>query len=106
MSISVSDVRDYFLDLQQRIVGHLELADGRKFDSDQWDRAEGGGGISRYLEEGNLFERAAVLFSHVKGKTLPPSASVQRTELAGRPGRPWGYRWLSTLATPIFPPHT
>lgn len=42
MSIPVSDVRDYFLDLQQRIVSRLELSDGKKFHTDQWDRDEGG----------------------------------------------------------------
>lgn len=100
MSVTVSDVRDYFLDLQQRIVARLELADGKKFQTDQWDREEGGGGISRYLENGHVFERAAVLFSHVKGQTLPPSASAARPELAGRP---WEAMGVSLVIHPLNP---
>src|SRR3546814_3157049 len=46
--------------------------------------------LSRYLEGGPLLERAGVLFSHVQGKTLPPSASAHRKELAGRPWEAMG----------------
>jgi coproporphyrinogen III oxidase len=84
MTVPISTAHDYFLDLQSRIVTALESADGTAFRSEQWSRAEGGGGVSRYLEGGPLFERAGVLFSHVRGKTLPPSASAHRKELAGR----------------------
>src|SRR5690606_18574600 len=84
MNVPIPAARDYFLDLQARIVSTLEAADGSAFQSDQWVRDEGGGGLSRYLEGGALFERAGVLFSHVQGKTLPPSASAHRSELAGR----------------------
>ncbi|NYT64207.1 oxygen-dependent coproporphyrinogen oxidase [Alcaligenaceae bacterium] len=84
MNVPISAARDYFLDLQARIVSTLEAADGSPFQADQWARDEGGGGLSRYLEGGALFERAGVLFSHVQGKTLPPSASSHRSELAGR----------------------
>src|SRR3546814_21161937 len=87
MTVPISNVYDYFLDLQARIVQALEDAGGTPFQSDQWTRAEGGGGLSRYLEGGSLFERAGVLFSHVQGKTLPPSASAHRKELAGPIGR-------------------
>ncbi|TGV07328.1 oxygen-dependent coproporphyrinogen oxidase [Alcaligenaceae bacterium 429] len=103
MNHSVADVRDYFLDLQQRIVKHLELADGCKFQADQWEREEGGGGLSRYLEAGNLFERGAVLFSHVKGKTLPPSATAQRPELAGRPWEAMGVSLVLHPHNPYVP---
>ncbi|MGG4604393.1 oxygen-dependent coproporphyrinogen oxidase [Paenalcaligenes sp. Me131] len=103
MNHSVADVREYFLDLQQRIVKHLELADGCKFQADQWEREEGGGGLSRYLEAGNLFERGAVLFSHVKGKTLPPSATAQRPELAGRPWEAMGVSLVLHPHNPYVP---
>lgn len=103
MNHSVADVREYFLDLQQRIVKHLELADGCKFQSDQWERDEGGGGVSRYIECGNLFERGAVLFSHVKGKTLPPSATAQRPELAGRPWEAMGVSLVLHPHNPYVP---
>jgi coproporphyrinogen III oxidase len=84
VSIDIRALRDYFTGLQQRIVEALEAADGRAFGRDAWQRPEGGDGISRVLEEGGLFERAGVNFSHVFGDKLPPSASALRPELAGR----------------------
>ena len=77
-------VREYLSDLQRRIVAALEQLDGRTFRSDAWQRAEGGGGVTRILEEGALFERAGVGFSHVSGMQLPASASAARPALAGR----------------------
>ena len=79
-----STVKDYLLVLQRRIVAALEILDGKPFREDRWDRAQGGGGISRVIEEGGLFERGGVNFSHVQGSGLPPSASASRPELAGR----------------------
>ena len=78
-----SAVKDYLLVLQQRIVASLETLDGKPFREDRWDRPQGGGGISRVIEEGKLFERGGVNFSHVQGSGLPPSASASRPELAG-----------------------
>ena len=77
-------VRQFLVGLQDTIVGRLEALDGRSFLRDAWDRPEGGGGISRSLEESAVFERAGVNFSHVFGAGLPPSASASRPELAGR----------------------
>jgi len=77
-------VRDYLTGLQETIVARLAALDGAAFGRDAWTRAEGGGGVSRLLEEGNLFERAGVGFSHVMGASLPASASASRPELAGR----------------------
>ena len=77
-------VKEYFTGLQDSIVGALERLDGGAFRRDEWTRAEGGGGITRLIEEGALFERGGVNFSHVTGKNLPPSASANRPELAGR----------------------
>lgn len=76
--------RDYYLDLQNRIVAALETIEGNNFRRDQWDRPEGGGGISCLIENGAVFERAVVSFSHVFGMQLPPSANASRPELAGR----------------------
>ncbi len=78
-------VRDFLLGLQGSIVEGLEAIAGDRFATDTWTRPEGGGGVSRYVEDGPLFERAGVLFSHVMGKTLPPSASAHRPEPAVRP---------------------
>src|SRR5215212_1256198 len=83
-NIDVDSVRDYLTELQSRIVTRLEALDGKPFRRDEWQRAEGGGGASCLLEEGNLLERGGVGFSHVMGATLPPSASASRPELAGR----------------------
>jgi coproporphyrinogen III oxidase len=77
-------VHAYFAGLQERLVTALEALDGRAFRSDAWTRPEGGGGLTRILEEGNVFERAGVGFSRVHGTRLPPSASASRPELAGR----------------------
>ena len=103
MTVAIPTARDYFLDLQSRIVSALEAADGTPFETDQWDRNEGGGGISRYLEGGALLERAGVLFSHVQGKTLPPSASAHRKELAGRPWEAMGVSLVLHPRNPYIP---
>jgi coproporphyrinogen III oxidase len=82
--LNTGPVRDYFTELQTRIVSALELLDGNAFVADSWTRPEGGGGKSCILEEGKLFERGGVGFSHVSGDKLPPSASAARPQLAGR----------------------
>lgn len=84
MTISSTPVKTYLLDLQTRIVAALEVIDGQPFLVDEWQRVEGGGGISRIIEEGNVFERGGVGFSHVTGQSLPPSAAANRPEIAGR----------------------
>jgi coproporphyrinogen III oxidase len=82
--MDIAAVREYFTGLQDRIVAALEALDGGAFRRDAWTRAEGGGGVSRLIEDGALFERGGVNFSHVLGASLPPSASAGRPELAGR----------------------
>jgi len=78
-------VRNYLVRLQQRICDEMERLDGRQaFIRDAWDRPGGGGGDSRVLTEGAVFEQAGVNFSHVLGDKLPPSATAHRPELAGR----------------------
>jgi coproporphyrinogen III oxidase len=84
MPFDKNTVKHYLLALQDRIVSQLETIDGTPFRTDQWNRPEGGGGISRLVEEGNVLERGGVNFSHVMGKQLPPSATAHRPELAGR----------------------
>jgi coproporphyrinogen III oxidase len=82
--VDVEAVRQFFLQLQDTIVARLSEIDGHPFLRDEWTRPEGGGGITRLMENGGLFERAGVNFSHVRGASLPPSASAARPELAGR----------------------
>lgn len=103
MSLPIDTAQAYFRQLQSHIVDTLEQLDGTPFESDQWDRPEGGGGLSRLLENGPVFERAAVLFSHVKGHTLPPSASAHRPELAGRPWEAMGVSLVIHPRNPFVP---
>ncbi|MGN8159040.1 oxygen-dependent coproporphyrinogen oxidase [Salinisphaera sp. SWV1] len=75
----------YFRDLQNRIVERLAAFEpSARFHADTWTRAEGGGGDTRVLADGEVFERAGVNFSRVLGGALPASASARRPELAGR----------------------
>ncbi|MBP6552298.1 MAG: oxygen-dependent coproporphyrinogen oxidase [Vitreoscilla sp.] len=69
--------------LQQHICSELEQADGTgKFMVDEWQSTLGTG-VTRVLKDGNVFEQAGVNFSHVKGDTMPASATAHRPELAG-----------------------
>lgn len=82
---TLEPVKTYLLDLQDRICHALEQADGKaQFQEEQWQREAGGGGRSRVLAQGGLFEQAGINFSHVFGGQLPASATAQRPELAGR----------------------
>ena len=74
----------YFSGLQSRLVAALSACDGQPFHIDAWTRPDASGsGSSQVIENGNVFERGGVNFSHVRGDSLPPSASAARPELAG-----------------------
>ncbi|MFT5788423.1 MAG: coproporphyrinogen III oxidase [Shewanella sp.] len=78
-------VKAFLLDLQTRICNGLQALDGSaQFVEDSWKREEGGGGQSRVLTAGAVFEQAGVNFSHVTGASMPASATAHRPELAGR----------------------
>ena len=80
-----SDVETYLRGLQKSIVAAIEEADGKAtFRHDSWERPGGGGGESRVLSGGAVFEQAGVGFSHVFGDQMPPSATKARPEVAGR----------------------
>ena len=96
-------VRDYFSALQARVVAALAALDGAPFAADRWERAEGGGGLTCHLEEGNLFERGGVAFSHVSGGALPASASAARPQLAGRAFEAAGVSLVMHPANPYCP---
>jgi len=82
---NIDDVKDYLVALQNRICAELEQLDGGAlFARDAWDRPGGGGGESRVLAEGGVFEQAGVSFSHVFGDEMPASATKTRPELAGK----------------------
>jgi coproporphyrinogen III oxidase len=98
-----NSVKEYLLALQASIVAAMEEVDGCRFITDSWERPEGGGGISRVIEEGNVFERGGVNFSHVMGKNLPPSAAASRPELAGRQWEAMGVSLVLHPRNPYAP---
>ncbi|SFO08255.1 coproporphyrinogen oxidase [Nitrosospira briensis] len=81
---TIQQAKEFFTGLQKRIVERLEEVDGKRFHRDKWERPEGGGGLSCVMEEGNVFERGGVNYSHVFGGGLPASATAARPELSGR----------------------
>jgi coproporphyrinogen III oxidase len=84
---NITAVRGYLLDLQDRICQQLEAVDGQeKFVEDAWERSDGlaGGGRTRVLNNGAIIEQGGVNFSHVRGTSMPASATANRPELAGR----------------------
>lgn len=79
---SVSEIKNFLLNLQQRICHFLEMEDGgATFRDDVWTYKDGGGGNSRILEAGNIIEKAGVNFSHIIGNQLPRAATDKRPEL-------------------------
>lgn len=96
--MNIPAVRSYLLNLQAQTVNSLETFDGESFRLDEWQRPEGGGGISRLIENGLFFERGGVNFSHVRGTTLPASATAHRPELAGR-------NWEAMGVSLVLHPH-
>ena len=101
LNVDPEIVRNYLLDLQDRIGTALESEDGScQFREDNWDRPEGGGGRSRVLEGGAVFEKAGINFSDVQGASLPPSATATRPQLVGAPFRAMG---VSVVCHPLNP---
>lgn len=104
MTVNTEAVKEFLLDLQNRICDALAAADGKEgFIRDAWERPEGGGGISRVIEEGAVFEKGGVNFSHVYGDQLPPSASAHRPELAGRRFQAMGVSLVIHPNNPFVP---
>jgi coproporphyrinogen III oxidase len=83
--VNLETVKAFLLQLQDTICAGLEQADGKaKFVEDAWERAEGGGGRTRVIRDGDVIEQGGVNFSHVFGESMPASATAHRPELAGR----------------------
>lgn len=100
----ISQVKAFLLALQEKICQQLAAADGKaQFAEDQWVREEGGGGRSRVLTQGAVFEQAGVNFSHVSGATLPASATAHRPELAGRSFQAMGVSLVIHPLSPYIP---
>ena len=94
---------DYFTGLQDRIVDRLEAIDGNAFLRDAWQRQEGGGGVSRIIEKGRVFERGGVNFSRIAGARLPAAASAARPQLAGSAFEAMGLSLVLHPANPYAP---
>lgn len=101
----IEAVKRYLLQLQQNICDALQQEDGEKtFIVDEWQREQGGGGRSRVLADGAVFESAGINFSHVFGDGLPASATAHRPELAGRSFQAMGVSLVIHPKTPMYPP--
>ncbi len=101
--IDLDAVKNYLLSLQDDICAQLTAVDGGQFVEDSWQRAEGGGGRSRVLENGAVIEKGGVNFSHVFGTQLPPSATAHRPELAGRHWQAMGVSLVIHPRNPYAP---
>lgn len=104
MTVDVDAVKRYLLDLQNAICSGLEREDGGShFREDAWQREAGGGGITRVFENGAVFEKGGVNFSHVVGEQMPASATAHRPELAGRRFEAMGVSLVMHPANPYVP---
>jgi coproporphyrinogen III oxidase len=103
-SPDLNAVRNYLLELQDRICAGLEQEDGgAAFITDEWTRPAGGGGRTRIIGDGAVFEKGGVAFSHVHGTELPPSATAQRPEIAGKPWQAMGVSLVIHPHNPYVP---
>jgi coproporphyrinogen III oxidase len=90
--------------LQDHICAELEQEDGRAgFIEDKWDRSEGGGGRTRIITDGAVFEKGGVAFSHVMGDQMPGSATAHRPELQGRSWQAMGVSLVIHPENPHVP---
>jgi coproporphyrinogen III oxidase len=102
--LDTESFRDFLLKLQKEICATLEsLEPSTVFQCDQWDREKGGSGVSKVIADGDVFEKAGVNFSHVFGKSMPPSATVQRPELAGKAFEAMGVSLVIHPRNPFVP---
>ncbi|WP_221033099.1 oxygen-dependent coproporphyrinogen oxidase [Actomonas aquatica] len=101
----LSAVRSYLLDLQDRICAGLDAEEtgSARFETDEWIRPAGGGGRTRIIADGETFEKGGVGFSHVCGDQLPPSATANRPEIAGKPWQAMGVSLVIHPRNPYAP---
>jgi coproporphyrinogen III oxidase len=104
MNRAIERVEAYLYALQDRLTTALTAEDGGSgFREDSWERPEGGGGRSRVLEDGAVFEKAGINFSSVRGESLPAAATAQRPQLADRPYRAMGVSLVIHPHSPMVP---
>ncbi len=102
--IDIHAVEDYLKGLQDHLSSHIDSWDSKQqCREDKWRNNKGGGGRSRILVDGGLFEQAGVNFSHVYGDSLPTAATAQRPELAGRSFQAMGVSLVIHPRNPYIP---
>lgn len=100
----IARVKSYLLGLQDHVCTALEGEEPEaRFIEDNWERPEGGGGRTRVLANGRVFEQGGVNFSHVSGFNLPPSATAKRPELADREFQAMGVSLVIHPNNPYVP---
>ena len=102
--MNIEIVRSFLLSLQDRICSEIEAFEPEaRFAEDAWQRAEGGGGRTRVLKRGSVFEQAGIGFSDVVGAKMPASATAHRPELAGQGFRAMGVSLVFHPRNPYVP---
>ena len=100
----IEAVKKYLLGLQDSICQQLEEEDGvARFVEDNWTREQGGGGRTRVLTDGKVFEQGGVNFSYVQGTQMPASATAHRPELQGRSFQAMGVSLVIHPHNPYVP---
>ncbi|MCW8857273.1 MAG: oxygen-dependent coproporphyrinogen oxidase [Kangiella sp.] len=103
-NINIEDVKHYLLELQRDICLQLAEEDGEKdFIVDEWQRTQGGGGLTRVMENGGVIEKGGVNYSYVEGTNMPASATAHRPELAGRSFKAMGVSLVIHPKNPYVP---
>ncbi|WED26652.1 oxygen-dependent coproporphyrinogen oxidase [Vibrio sp. DW001] len=103
-TVNKEQVKSFLLGLQDSICLQVEQADGgATFEQDAWKRELGGGGRTRVLRNGVVFEQGGVNFSHVYGEKMPASATAHRPELAGRKFEAMGVSLVIHPKNPYIP---
>ena len=107
-SADILRVREFLLDLQARICAALEQQEQRgggsaQFMIDDWQRAEGGGGRSRVLQDGEVIEKGGVMFSHIDIRQLPASATQRHPNIAGAKAQALGVSLVIHPKNPNIP---
>lgn len=104
-SRSADSVEAYLRNLQESLCSAFEAEENgqARFQEDRWERPEGGGGVSRVLSDGSVFERGGINFSRIQGTSLPPSAIAHRPQLAGQPYTVMGLSLVMHPRNPYVP---
>ena len=103
-AIDIEAVKSFLLQLQNTICDALEQEDSKAtFEHDSWQREQGGGGQSRVIKDGAIFEKGGVNFSHIMGDAMPASATATRPELAGRSYQAMGVSLVMHPHNPHIP---